>query len=71
MGREVVLSTKNIKRSCRHLLATIKARRVGPFTITQKVLPVAYRVDSPPGWCLHPVFHIDKLKKYIRSEEFL
>ena len=32
---------------------------------------MAYRVDLPPGWCLHPVFHIDKLKKYIHSEEFL
>ena len=32
---------------------------------------MAYRVDLPPGWHLHPVFHVDKLKKYIRSEEFL
>ena len=28
-------------------------------------------MDLSPGWCLHPVFHIDKLKKYICSEEFL
>ena len=30
-----------------------------------------YRVDLPPGWCLHPVFHIDKLKKHIHSEKFV
>ena len=39
--------------------------------ITQKVSPVAYRVDLPPGWRLHLVFHIDKLKEYNRSEAFL
>ena len=32
---------------------------------------MAYRVDLPPSWHFHPVFHIDKLTKYIRSEEFL
>ena len=71
VGDEVVLTTKHIKNYCPHLPSKIKARWVGPFTITQKVLLVAYRVDLPPNWCLHPVFHIGKLKKYIRSEEFL
>ena len=71
VGDEVVLTTKHIKNYCPHPPAKIKARWIGPFTITQKVSPVAYRVDLPPGWHLHPVFHVDKLKKYIRSEEFL
>ena len=71
VGDEVVLTTKHTKNYCPHLPAKIKARWVGPFTITQKVSPVAYRVELPPSWRLHPVFHIDKLKKYIRSEEFL
>ena len=64
------LYTNNIKSYCPHLPAKIKARWVGPFTITQKVSPVAYRVELPPNWRLHLVFHIDKLKKYIHSEEF-
>ena len=71
VGDEVVLTTKHIKNYCPHLLVKIKARWVGPFTITQQVSPVAYRVNLPPSWCLHPIFHVDKLKKYICSEEFL
>ena len=71
VGDEVVLTIKHIKNYCPHLPAKIKARWVGPFTITQQVSPMAYRVDLPPGWRLHPVFHVDKLKKYIHSEEFL
>ena len=65
VGDEVVLTTKHIKNYCPHLPAKIKARWVGPFTITQKVSPVAYRMELPPNWRLHPVFHVDKLKKYI------
>ena len=71
VGDEVVLTTKHIKNYCPHLPAKIKARRVGPFTITQQVSPMAYRVDLPPGWHPRPVFHVDKLKQYICSEEFL
>ena len=71
VGDKVVLTTKHFKNYCPHIPAKIKVRWVGPFVITQKVLPVAYRVDLSPGWHLHPIFHIDKLKKYIRSEAFL
>ena len=35
------------------------------------VSPVAYKVDLPQGWQTHLVFHIDHLKRYIHSEEFL
>ena len=71
VGEEVVLTTKHIKNYCAHLPAKINSRWIGPFTSTQKVSPMAYRVDLPPVGHLHPIFHIDKLKKYIRSEEFL
>ena len=32
---------------------------------------MAYKVDLAPGWQIHPVFHIDRLKRYVHSEEFL
>ena len=67
----MVLSTSNLKNYNPHLPAKLRARWVGPFTINRVVSPVAYKVDLPPGWQIHPVFHIDCLKRYVRSEEFL
>ena len=71
MDDEMVLSRKNIKNYCPHLQTKIKIRWVGPFVITHKVSPEAYRVDLPLFWHLHPIFHVEKLNEYIRSEEFL
>ena len=71
IGDEVVLSTANLRTYCPNLPPKIKARWVGPFCIQKIVSPVAFGLDLPPGWWIHPVFHTSKLKRYIRSEEFL
>ena len=34
-------------------------------------LPSGLRVDLPPQWQVHPSFHVAKLKRYYRSNEFL
>ena len=49
----------------------LKRRWVGPFIITREVSPAAFGLDLPPGWHIHPTFHVSKLRRYIRSEEFL
>ena len=71
IGDEVVLSTANLRTYCPNLPPKIKARWVGPFRIQKIVSPVAFGLDLPPGWRIHPVFHTNKLKRCIHSEEFL
>ena len=48
----------------------LKRRWVGPFTIDQVISPVAYRLDLPKGWQIHPTFHVSHLKAYHRHPEF-
>ena len=71
VGDEVVLATRNLRTYAPHLPVKLKRRWVGPFRITKKISPVAYELDLPPGWHIHSSFHVSKLKKYHRSDEFL
>src|SRR6266705_1452966 len=36
----------------------------GPFTITKKVSPVAYQLETLPTWMIHNMFHISLLTPY-------
>ena len=69
IGDEVVLSTRYLNVD-QHLPAKLRRCWVGPFMISAVISPVAYRLDLPPHWKVHPVFHISNLKRYHRSEEF-
>ena len=71
IGDEVVLSSANLWTYCPNLPPKIKARWVGPFCIQKLVSLVAFGLDLSSGWRIHPIFHVNKLKRYIHAQEFL
>jgi hypothetical protein len=44
-------------------------RRIGPFTVTEKINSVVYRLNIPPEYKLHPVVNIQHLTKYYAASE--
>ena len=42
----------------------------GPIHNRQVVSPVAFHLNLPPGRQIHPTFHANNLKVYIRHPEF-
>ena len=65
----MVLSTRHL-RVDQHLPSKLRRRWIGPDNIAKVISPVAYRLDLPPAWRIHPVFHVSNLKRYKRSPEF-
>ena len=70
VGDEVLMNPHSlglvdVKGSGRKLLQ----RRMGPFTITEKISPVVYRLRLPKEFQMHPLINIEHLTKYQRSEE--
>ncbi|XP_070048630.1 uncharacterized protein [Nicotiana tomentosiformis] len=37
---------------------------IGPLSIKRRIEKVAYRVDTPAWWKIHPVFHVSLLKPF-------
>jgi hypothetical protein len=60
IGDRVWLKTTNIRtrRECKKL----DARKIGPFEITKRIGPLAYRLDLPETLKIHNVFHIELLE---------
>ena len=69
VGDEVVLATRHLRVN-EHLPVKLRRWWIGPFSIAKMIFPVAYRLDLPPTWGIHPVFHVSNLKRFHRSEEF-
>ena len=44
-------------------------RRYGPFKIIEKISDLNYRLKLPENWSIHPVFHVDQLRKYQENPE--
>ena len=71
VGDEVVLSTRHLRDAVfTRIPAKLRRRWVGPLKVMAVISPVAYRLDLPQGWQIHPTFHVSHLKRYIRSDTF-
>ena len=61
-GDQVWLEGKNLKFP--HQVTKLAPKRYGPFKIIKAISPVAYRLQLPPTWTIHDVFHASLLSPY-------
>ncbi len=66
VGQKVWLDTKNISwpRPSRKL----SELRTGPFKVVRQISPLAYEINIPKTWHVHPVFHVSLLRPAIINE---
>ena len=62
VGDRVWLDGRNLRTD--QPTSKLAPRRHGPFTISQVMSSVSYRLELPHQWRIHPVFHIDLLTPY-------
>ena len=65
-GDKVWLEGKNLNTGDPY--KKLKPKREGPFTITEVLSTWTYRLDLPPQWRIHPVFHTSLLSPYEENE---
>ena len=64
-GDRVWLDSRNLKTVYHKKM---KPKREGPFTITEVLGPVTYRLQLPSTWRIHNVFHATLLRPYKENE---
>ena len=50
-----------------HQGSKLNPKWYGPFKILDAVSPVAFKLDLPVSWTIHPVFHASLLTPYVRT----
>ena len=66
VGDEVLLSTAHLHLAC-DAGKKLRPRWVGPFQVLSQLGPVAYKLDIPPNWKIHPTLHVSLLRKFVRD----
>ncbi len=66
-GDKVWLEGRNL-----HIIGAHKLlpQRYRPFTIMERIRPVAYRLELPPSMKIHDVFHVNLLMPYKETEQY-
>ena len=62
VGNQVWLEGKNLKFP--HQATKLNPKCYGPFRVIKEISPVAYQLQLPPSWNIHPVFHASLLSPY-------
>ncbi len=65
-GEKVWLEATNLQLGYEN--RKLAHRREGPFTITEVLGPLTYRLKLPPQWRIHPVFHASLLTPYKEND---
>src|SRR5580692_8034371 len=66
-GEQVWLEAKHL--SLPYQTAKLAPKHHGPFTILKQISPVTYKLELPPAWTIHPVFHASLLTPYKETTE--
>ena len=68
MGDHVFLKVKARKSSLKlGNCSKMKKNYCGPFEILERIGLVAYMIALPASICIHNVFHVSLLKKYVHD----
>ena len=66
VGERVWLHANNLRRVTH---GKFSPNYEGPFTIAEQISPLAFRLNLPPGWRIHNVFHAMLLSKFTHTKE--
>ena len=67
IGERVWLEGKNLPIAMGS--SKLRPKRYGPFKISRVISPVAYQLELPSQWKIHPVFHASLLLPYKETEQ--
>ena len=66
VGEQVLLSTEHLQLK-NAPVRKLRKRFVGPFFVTKRIGPVAYELELPQTWKIHPIFHTSLLRPFRTS----